>query len=111
MNDNCLAAVRINQDLCSRCTVCFSLCPFEAIDRLPDGGKLSIDIQKCQVCGICYSACPVSAIEMSYYDYGGPARLRRIGTKEPMRGYAGYDVQGQLAQQRRGRGHPCRTGA
>jgi ferredoxin len=71
MNDNCLAAVRINQDLCSRCKVCYSLCPFEAIDRQTDEGRLNIDIQKCQVCGICYSACPVSAIEMSYYDYEG----------------------------------------
>jgi coenzyme F420-reducing hydrogenase delta subunit/ferredoxin len=71
MNDNCLAAVRINQDLCSRCTVCFSLCPFQAIERQPDGGRLSIDIQKCQVCGICSSACPVSAIETAFYDHDG----------------------------------------
>jgi len=70
-NDNCLAAVKIDQDLCSRCAVCFSLCPFMAIDREPDGGKISINIQKCQVCGICYSACPVSAIEMAYYDFDG----------------------------------------
>jgi len=68
MNDNCLAAVKIDQDLCSRCSVCYSLCPFEAIDRQSDG-KVNIDIQKCQVCGICYSACPASAIEMAYYDY------------------------------------------
>jgi coenzyme F420-reducing hydrogenase delta subunit/ferredoxin len=71
MNDSCVAAVRIDQDLCSRCGVCFSLCPFEAILRDAEEGRLSIDIQKCQVCGICYSACPVSAIEMSYYDYEG----------------------------------------
>src|SRR5512133_3358171 len=70
MNDDRLAAVRINQDLCSRCKVCYSLCPFEAIDILPDG-RLMHNVQKCQVCGICYSACPVSAIEMSYYDYEG----------------------------------------
>jgi coenzyme F420-reducing hydrogenase delta subunit len=69
MSDSCLAAVRIDQDKCSRCTVCYSLCPFEAIDRQPDSGKVEIDIQKCQVCGICYSACPVTAIEMAYYDY------------------------------------------
>ncbi|HSV41936.1 MAG TPA: hydrogenase iron-sulfur subunit [Methanomassiliicoccales archaeon] len=70
MNDDRLAAVRINQDLCSRCKVCHSLCPFEAIEILPDG-RLTHDVKKCQVCGICYSACPVSAIEMSYYDYEG----------------------------------------
>ena len=70
MNDNCLAAVKIDQDLCSRCKVCYSLCPFEAIYQQEDG-RIKIDIQKCQVCGICYSACPVSAIEMAYYDYDG----------------------------------------
>lgn len=69
MNDNCLAAVRIDQDLCSRCKVCFSLCPFEAIVQSKDDGRIRIDIQRCQVCGICYSACPVSAIEMAYYKY------------------------------------------
>jgi coenzyme F420-reducing hydrogenase delta subunit/ferredoxin len=69
MKDNCIAAVRINQDLCSRCGVCYSLCPFDAIDHQPFGGIVEVDMQKCQVCGICYSACPVSAIEMAYYDY------------------------------------------
>ena len=70
MKDNCLAAVKINQDLCSRCKVCYSLCPFESIREREDG-RIEIDIQKCQVCGICYSACPASAIEMAYYDYDG----------------------------------------
>ena len=69
MSETCLAAVKINQDLCSRCTVCYSMCPFEAINRDAETGKVEIDIQKCQVCGICYSACPVTAIEMAYYDY------------------------------------------
>ena len=69
MSEKCLAAVKINQDLCSRCSVCYSICPFEAIKRDSETGKLEIDNQKCQVCGICYSACPVSAIEMAYYDY------------------------------------------
>ncbi len=70
MSEKCLAAVKINQDLCSRCSVCYSMCPFEAINREAETGKVEIDIQKCQVCGICYSACPVTAIEMAYYDYG-----------------------------------------
>ena len=69
MSEKCLAAVKINQDLCSRCSVCYSMCPFEAIKRDAETGKFEIDNQKCQVCGICYSACPVTAIEMAYYDY------------------------------------------
>jgi coenzyme F420-reducing hydrogenase delta subunit len=69
MSKVCTAAVTINQDLCSKCCICHSICPYEAIKRDPETGKVEIDLQKCQVCGICYSACPVMAIEMVYYDY------------------------------------------
>jgi coenzyme F420-reducing hydrogenase delta subunit len=69
MSEKCLAVVNINQDLCSKCCVCHSLCPYEAINREPETGKVEIDIQKCQVCGICYSSCPSAAIEMEYYNY------------------------------------------
>jgi len=69
MSERCLAAVEINQDLCSRCCVCHSICPYEAINYDKEADKVEIDIQKCQVCGICPSACPVAAIEISYYDY------------------------------------------
>ena len=69
MSEKCLAAVEINQDLCSKCCVCHSICPYEAIHRDPETGKVEINIKECQVCGICYSACPVSAIKMTYYDY------------------------------------------
>jgi coenzyme F420-reducing hydrogenase delta subunit/ferredoxin len=69
MSEKCLAVVNINQDLCSRCCVCHSLCPYDAINRDEETGKVEIDIQKCQVCGICYSSCPSAAIEMEYYNY------------------------------------------
>jgi len=69
MTEACIAAVKINQDLCSKCCICHSICPYEAIKRDTDTGKVEIDLQKCQVCGICYSACPVFAIEMVYYNY------------------------------------------
>jgi coenzyme F420-reducing hydrogenase delta subunit/ferredoxin len=69
MSEKCVAAVNINQDYCSKCSICHSVCPYEAIKRDAETGKVEIDLQKCQVCGICYSACPVFAIEMVYYDY------------------------------------------
>jgi len=69
MNEKCVAAVEINQDYCSRCCICHSICPYEAIKRDAETGKVEIDLQKCQVCGICYSACPVMAINIVYYDY------------------------------------------
>lgn len=71
MNDECTAAVNINQDYCGRCSICHSICPYEAIKHDAETDKVEIDLQKCQVCGICYSACPVMAIEIVYYDYDG----------------------------------------
>jgi coenzyme F420-reducing hydrogenase delta subunit len=68
MSEKCLAVVEINQDLCSRCYVCQSICPYEAIKR-DSAGKVEVNSPDCQVCGICYSACPVSAIKMQYYTY------------------------------------------
>jgi coenzyme F420-reducing hydrogenase delta subunit/heterodisulfide reductase subunit C len=69
MDEKCVAVININQDYCSKCSICHSVCPFEAIKRDAETGKVEVDLQKCQVCGICYSACPVFAIEMVYYDY------------------------------------------
>ena len=68
MSEKCLAVVEINQDLCSRCCVCHSICPYDAIKR-DTTGKVEINNEECQVCGICYSACPSSAIKMQYYTY------------------------------------------
>jgi coenzyme F420-reducing hydrogenase delta subunit/ferredoxin len=68
MSEKCLAVVEIDQDLCSRCYVCKSICPYEAI-KAYSTGKVEVNSQDCQVCGICYSACPSSAIKMQYYTY------------------------------------------
>jgi len=75
MSESCVAAITINQDLCSRCCICHSICPYEAIKRDSTTGKVEIDLQKCQVCGICYSACPAMAIEIKYYDYDSLVKL------------------------------------
>jgi coenzyme F420-reducing hydrogenase delta subunit len=69
MGEEHTVVVSVNQDYCSRCLICHSVCPYEAVKRDPETGKVEIDMQKCQVCGICYSACPVFAIEILYYDY------------------------------------------
>ena len=68
MSEKCLAVVEIDQDLCSRCYVCQSICPYDAIKR-DSTGKVEVNSQECQVCGICYSACPSSAIKSQYYTY------------------------------------------
>ena len=61
-------AVKINEDYCSRCSICSSLCPYDAIKKDPETGKMLLEIAKCQVCAICYSACPAKAIDIIYYD-------------------------------------------
>jgi len=63
-------AVRLDEQYCSRCSICRSLCPFDAIKRDAGSGNILLEIEKCQVCGICYSACPARAIETIYYDQG-----------------------------------------
>jgi coenzyme F420-reducing hydrogenase delta subunit len=75
-------AIEIKDDYCSRCSVCYSICPFEAIQRDKETSEVKIDIEKCQVCGICYSACPAGAIETAYYDIDS---LLRYAQKEMKR--------------------------
>ena len=64
------AALKLDEQYCSRCSICRSLCPFEAIKKDAETGKTLLEIEKCQVCGICYSACPARAIDIIYYDSG-----------------------------------------
>jgi len=61
-------AVSLEEDNCSKCSICYSLCPFEAIKRETETGKFLLEIEKCQVCGICASACPSKVIDIYYYD-------------------------------------------
>ena len=69
--------ITIRDELCSRCTVCLSICPVEAISRHED--QITIDLDKCTVCGICASACPSGAI-VPYY-YGSKTLIEEIKAK------------------------------
>lgn len=62
------AALKIRGDYCSKCSVCSSACPFEAILADEKTGELVIDIEECRLCGLCFSACPASAIDVAYYN-------------------------------------------
>ena len=61
-------ALEINEDYCSSCSICSSLCPYEALKKDTETGKIFLEIEKCQVCGLCYSTCPAKAIDTIYYD-------------------------------------------
>ena len=75
-------ALKLNEDYCSRCSICSSLCPFEAIKRDPETGKFLLEIEKCQVCGICYSTCPAKAIDIIYYDVDSLTRYLEKAKRE-----------------------------
>jgi len=63
-----VVAVKQNEDYCSSCSICSSLCPYEALKKDTETGKIVLDIAKCQVCGLCYSNCPAKVIDILYYD-------------------------------------------
>ena len=75
-------ALELNEDYCSRCSICSSLCPFEAIKKDPETGKILLEIEKCQVCGICYSTCPAKAIDTIYYDVNSLTRYLERAKQE-----------------------------
>ncbi|MCW3981660.1 MAG: hydrogenase iron-sulfur subunit [Candidatus Bathyarchaeota archaeon] len=68
MSEVGVVGIRIDDDYCGRCSVCSSICPYEAISVEAETGEVKVDVGKCQFCGLCYSACPVKAIETLYYD-------------------------------------------
>lgn len=63
----------VNEDLCSGCRICESVCPYAAIEMkteiIDDVERLTAEVVEamCQGCGLCASACPVNAIEMQHY--------------------------------------------
>ncbi len=53
--------VKIDQDECIRCGLCFNICHFNAIDRIRN--QYYVREFSCAACDLCRKACPVSAIE------------------------------------------------
>jgi coenzyme F420-reducing hydrogenase delta subunit/formate hydrogenlyase subunit 6/NADH:ubiquinone oxidoreductase subunit I len=57
--------VTIDEDLCSVCGVCVSLCKYDAlkiVDIGKDKKKIEVDKIECRGCGLCLAACPSGAI-------------------------------------------------
>jgi len=52
----------INENLCTGCNICASVCPFGAISKNGKGVAQANEI--CKGCGICAAHCPESAIKM-----------------------------------------------
>ena len=56
----------VDEEHCSGCGVCISVCPYGALQRGPDGKAHCIEAL-CEGCGTCAAACPSNNIEMRNY--------------------------------------------
>jgi heterodisulfide reductase subunit A len=57
----------INEDNCSGCRICNTLCPFNAIDFIEDEAVSRINEALCKGCGTCVAACPAQAISGAHF--------------------------------------------
>ena len=66
----------VEENLCSGCRICESVCPYQAIEmktQIADGEEkevASVLAAVCQGCGACSVACPTTAIDMQHYRRG-----------------------------------------
>jgi len=58
----------IDEERCSGCRICNTLCPFNAIDFLPDKEVSYINTALCKGCGTCVAACPAEAITGAHFN-------------------------------------------
>jgi heterodisulfide reductase subunit A len=52
----------VDEELCSGCRTCVSLCPYNAISFSEDKNGAEINDILCKGCGVCVAACPAGAI-------------------------------------------------
>jgi len=59
----------VDENLCSGCRVCESLCEYNAIEIREVDGKMKAHVFEalCKGCGVCGSACPTGAISMLHF--------------------------------------------
>lgn len=53
-----------NDQRCTQCGYCVSVCPSGALFLEPPGMEPRFDLQKCVVCGSCVQYCPFRAMEV-----------------------------------------------
>jgi len=55
-----------NEEKCTHCGACITLCPTDAFQVDPVTRRVSFLNDKCIVCGICIKACPPRAMEVHF---------------------------------------------
>jgi heterodisulfide reductase subunit A len=57
----------VNEEQCSGCRVCGSVCPYNAISYLPESHTSSVNALLCHGCGTCVAACPSGAMRGNHF--------------------------------------------
>ena len=60
----------VDEDLCSGCGTCISVCPYNAIEKVEgEGGKMLAKVNEalCMGCGACVASCPSGAMQQRGY--------------------------------------------
>jgi heterodisulfide reductase subunit A len=57
----------IDEELCSGCGQCASVCNFAALSLHPVRGVMTVNPVLCQGCGACATACPSGAINVNHF--------------------------------------------
>jgi heterodisulfide reductase subunit A len=57
----------VDRELCSKCGICESNCPYAAIEKDPEDGFARVTEVLCKGCGVCASNCPERAITIRHF--------------------------------------------
>ena len=55
-----------NENRCTHCGACITICPTKAFEVDPVSRQVSFDNSKCVACGLCLKACPPRAMEVHF---------------------------------------------
>jgi heterodisulfide reductase subunit A len=58
----------VDDERCSRCRTCASLCPYKAIGFPEDRESASVNALLCHGCGTCVAACPAGAMHGNHFE-------------------------------------------
>ncbi len=53
-----------DEERCTNCGMCVSICPADAIEMDREGWKVIFHLDKCIACGLCVSSCPPRAMKL-----------------------------------------------
>jgi heterodisulfide reductase subunit A len=54
---------RVDEELCTGCQTCLTVCPYDAITREETRGIAVVSEARCTGCGTCVATCPSNAIQ------------------------------------------------